>query len=67
MWLLFSHVHHGEHPLDERLFFLSELDRIGRRLQSHEGVGAFVYLYDLTPSPSRAGQERSDRELEQRR
>jgi hypothetical protein len=58
VWVLFSHVYHSEHPLDERLFFLSELDRMGRRLQSHEGVGAFVYLYDLTPSLPRTGQER---------
>jgi hypothetical protein len=67
VWVLFSHVHHDEHPLDERLFFLSELDRMGRRLQSHEGLGAFTYLYDLTPSPPRTSQERSDRDLQENR
>jgi hypothetical protein len=49
VWVVFSHVYHDDQPEDERLFFLSQLDWMGRRLQAHEGTGAFVYLYDLTP------------------
>jgi hypothetical protein len=60
VWVLFSHVYQGGHPLDERLFFLSELDRMGRRLLSHEGIGAFAYLYDLAPLATSSKPERSD-------
>src|SRR5438093_1626289 len=31
VWVFFSHVYRDGHPLDERVFFLSELDRMGRR------------------------------------
>jgi hypothetical protein len=52
VWVLFSHIYHDYHDAhDERLFFLSELDRMGRRLIFHDGIGASVYLYDLTAPP----------------
>ena len=42
VWILFSHTLGGEKD-----FFLNHLDSIGTRLDTLEGQGAAVYLYDL--------------------
>lgn len=56
VWVLFSHVHRGPDALDERQFFLAELDRMGRRVTGHEGINAYAYLYDLTPARASTAQ-----------
>ena len=43
VWLLFSHIKRGDEAI-----FLNHLDRLGTRLDRFKGIGAAVYLYDLS-------------------
>lgn len=45
-WIIFSHVV-PVRGINEKAFFLSYLERIGKRKDSFEAPGAAVYLYDL--------------------
>ena len=45
-WIVFSHVFTLK-GVDEKAFFLSHLDRIGKRKDTFEAPGAAAYLYDL--------------------
>lgn len=47
-WVVFSHVHTGS-GVDEKQFFLTQLDGMGRRLDAFEEPGASALLYDLRP------------------
>lgn len=44
VWLIFSHAHIGS----ENEMMKSYLDKIGKKIDLFETVGAFVYLYDLS-------------------
>ena len=44
VWLIFSHAHVGS----ENEMMKSYLDKIGKKIDLFETVGAFVYLYDLS-------------------
>lgn len=46
VWILFSHVRHGN-DVDEEKLFIFYLDKIGKKLDSFKSVGASIYLYDL--------------------
>jgi hypothetical protein len=46
VWILFSHVFTSK-GVDEEKLFLYHLDNIGTRVDSFNGAGAAVYLYDL--------------------
>jgi hypothetical protein len=48
VWFLFSDVDGGAGRASEENFFLFNLDRLGRRLDSHREPGAVVHLYDLS-------------------
>ncbi len=44
VWLIFSHAHLSQ----ENEMINTYLDRIGKRIDTFQTTGAFVYLYDLT-------------------
>jgi hypothetical protein len=53
VWVLLTHWAALDGP-DERAIILSELDRLGTRLETHEAKGAMIILYDLPPAGATA-------------
>lgn len=47
VWVLFSHIYNWKN-IDEEVFFLRELDRLGVRKDEMHTDGASLYLYDLS-------------------
>ena len=48
VWVVFSH-NFSARGIDEELFFLFNLDRMGTRVDAFKSIDAAAYLYDLTP------------------
>jgi len=53
VWLVFSHVWNAKADKSEEDFFLFQLDRMGKRLESHRFAGSSVHLYDLSGASAR--------------
>jgi hypothetical protein len=52
VWLVFTHIHGRDDHRSEEDFFVFELNRMGRQLDSFRAPDAAVYLYDLARPPS---------------
>ncbi|MBI2039463.1 glycosyltransferase family 39 protein [Candidatus Microgenomates bacterium] len=52
IWFVFSHVANvkGIPDVTEEQFFISKLDRMGKKLDEYHTTGASIYLYDLAKS-----------------
>ena len=60
VWVLFSHIRATE-GMDADRYILGELDRMGRRLETHRAEGAAAYLYDLSRGRRRRSRGRFSR------
>jgi 4-amino-4-deoxy-L-arabinose transferase-like glycosyltransferase len=52
VWFIFGH-HLSKDKIDERLYYLIHLNKIGKKIDEFTAPGAAVYLYDLKGSSTR--------------
>lgn len=48
VWIIFSHVYDKKKRDEINIVFLANMDRRGKKLDFHEEIGSFVYLYDFS-------------------
>ena len=51
IWVLFTETPLLKKGIDERIFFLYQMNKIGKRIDEFESYGASTYLYDFSAGP----------------